>query len=58
MNKKIVVTGLSVVLLGTLHASFWIYESGKIKSSIEQAAGKISKEIGRNWKNLIYVFEE
>ena len=54
MNKKIIVAGLSVVLLGGLHTSYWIYESGKIKSSIEQAVGQISKEVGRKNAEFTY----
>lgn len=54
MNKKILITGLSVIVLGSAHAAFWVYQSGKIKSSIEQMAGQISKEIGK--KNTEFFF--
>jgi|GEM_PF-5195842 len=54
MKKKI----LAVVVLAGLvigsHAAFWIYESGKIKTSIEQLAGRISKEIGKKNTELLF----
>lgn len=54
MNKKILITGVSLIVLVGAHAAFWVYQSGKIKSSIEQMAGQISREVGR--KNTEFFF--
>ncbi len=54
MNKKIVIAGLSLGVLAGLHTTFWFYQSGKIKASIEQAASQISKEIGNKNTEFFY----
>src|SRR4051812_17120638 len=58
MNKKIAIAGVSIIALGAAHTAFWVYQSGKIKFSIEQAAGKISKEIGRKNTEFFYTSSE
>jgi hypothetical protein len=57
-NKKILaVTALAGVVIAS-HAAFWIYESAKIKTSIEQLAGRISKEIGKKNTELLFAKSE
>lgn len=54
MNKKIAIASASLIALGAAHTTFWFYQSGKIKLSIEQAANQISKEIGRKNTEFFY----
>jgi hypothetical protein len=56
MNKKMTaLISIAVVTLVAGHTGYWIYQSGKIKSSIGAAAGQISKELGR--KKAEFFFE-
>ena len=55
MNKKITaIASASVIALATAHAAYWVYQSDKIKASIEVAAGQISKELGRKKSEFFY----
>lgn len=54
MNKKILISGISLVAIFAAHSGFWLYQSGNIKFALEQTAGKLSKEIGRKNTELFY----
>lgn len=54
MNKKVIVAGLSVVAFGAVHATFWSYQSGKIKESIGQLTTQVAKGFGGKDAEFIY----